>query len=199
MNEAEPDNLRVYTIGHSNHPIDVFLGLLARHGIEVLVDTRSSPFSRYAPQFNRDALKASAEGAGVRYGFWGRHLGGRPDDEALYDADGHVLYGEVAKTFLFNDGLERLLAGIEKRRTVLLCSEENPSICHRRLLVGWVLFDSGVSVYHIRADGSVESEADLRRTESRQTSLFEEELSTPTWKSSQSVLRKAPPPTFSDD
>lgn len=201
MNEAKPSNLCVYTIGHSNHDIDTFLGLLTRHEIEVLVDTRSSPFSHYAPQFNRDPLKESAEGAGLRYGFWGRPLGGRPDDESLYDADGHVLYGEVAKTFLFQDGLARLMAGIEKRRTALLCSEENPNICHRRLLISRVLFEAGIDVRHIRGDGTVQSEADLRLAESkrRQPALFDEEPADNTWKSIQSVLRKVPPPAFSDD
>ncbi len=166
MHEANSElPIHVYTLGHSSHTIEVFLGLLTQHDIEVLIDTRSSPFSRYAPQFNRDALKASVEHAGLRYGFFGRHLGGRPDDEDLYDENGHVLYSAVAKSFLFNDGLERLIAGAAKYRTALLCSEENPSVCHRRLLVGRVLFESGIGVFHIRGDGRVESEQSLQESE----------------------------------
>ena len=49
----------VYTIGHSNHTLETFLGLLQSHHIEVLIDTRSSPFSRYAPHFNWDSVKAA--------------------------------------------------------------------------------------------------------------------------------------------
>lgn len=37
----------IYTVGHSNHPIERFLGLLQRHGIELLADVRSMPYSRY--------------------------------------------------------------------------------------------------------------------------------------------------------
>ena len=205
-NAEEPKSeepIRIYTLGHSNHAIEVFLGLLTQHHIEVLIDTRSSPFSRYSPQFNRDALKASVEHAGLKYGFFGRHLGGRPEDEDLYDENGHVLYSAVAKTFLFNDGLERLIAGAAKRRTALLCSEENPSVCHRRLLVSRVLFEAGIEVFHIRGDGRVQSEDELRRREAAenngQQALFEEESPADTWKSIQSVLRKAPPPVFLDD
>ncbi len=201
----------IYTIGHSNHSIETFIGLLHQHKIQVLIDTRSSPFSRYAPQFNRDNLKTSVQEAGLKYGFFGRHLGGRPEDENLYDENGHVLYSEVAKSFLFNDGIERLLGGLSKFRTAILCSEEDPNVCHRRLLVSRVLFSLGISVLHIRGSGSVQSEEELRSLEDaekcRQRSLFEDggfegdgfKEQTASWKSIQSVLRKAPLPAFSDD
>ena len=55
----------VYTIGHSNHTMETFLNLLHGQQIEVLIDTRSSPFSRYAPQFNKDSLKQAVEAAGL--------------------------------------------------------------------------------------------------------------------------------------
>jgi len=40
--------LSVLTIGHSNHPIERFLGLLREHGVEVPVDARSQPYSRFS-------------------------------------------------------------------------------------------------------------------------------------------------------
>jgi len=192
----------VYTIGHSNHTLETFIGLLQSHHIEVLIDTRSAPFSRYAPHFNRDSVKAAALGAGIKYGFFGRHLGGRPEDEDYYDEDGRVVYSEVAKSFLFTGGVERLREGILKFRTAIFCSEENPSVCHRRLLVGRVLFEQGVAVRHIRGSGLVQDEEELRRQEdserSSQQSLFGEEAVTE-WKSILSVLPKARPQTSSDD
>jgi hypothetical protein len=39
----------LYSIGHSNAEISAFLGLLTRYRIELLIDTRSQPYSRYAP------------------------------------------------------------------------------------------------------------------------------------------------------
>lgn len=195
----------VYTIGHSNHTMETVLDLLRGQSIEVLIDTRSSPFSRYAPQFNKDSLKLAVEEAGMKYGFFGRHLGGRPDDESLYDEDGRVVYSKVAKTFLFNDGLERLIQGMTKFRVALLCSEENPSICHRRLLVSRVLYEQGFAIYHIRGSGAVQSEADLRREEAEQSTqlgLFGENAfgeEAREWKSIQSVLPKARLSTSSAD
>ncbi len=192
----------IYTIGHSNHAMETFIALLTQEKIEVLIDTRSSPFSRYSPQFNRDSLKAAIQDVGIKYGFYGRHLGGRPDDEAFYDADGRVDYSQLAKSFLFNDGLERVVSGSRKFRTALLCSEENPSICHRRLLVSRVLFEQGIAIYHIRGNGTVQSEEDLRRQENAdrnaQPVLFEEETADE-WKSIQSVLPKVRQRTFSED
>jgi hypothetical protein len=43
----------VYTVGHSTHAIEPFIGLLSRHGITAVADVRSSPYSRRNPQFNR--------------------------------------------------------------------------------------------------------------------------------------------------
>ncbi len=202
MNASDrPVEGSIYTIGHSNHTLEAFMDLLKCHQIEVLIDTRSSPFSRYSPQFNRDSLKLAVQQVGIKYGFYGRQLGGRPEDEDLYDEQGFVVYSQVAKSFLFNEGLERLMRGIQNYRTAILCSEENPSICHRRLLVSRVLFEQGVTVYHIRGNGTVQSEEELRRQEelerNNQRGLFEEE-EVPEWKSIQSVLHKVRPRTFSE-
>lgn len=213
MAHAEQDvPITIYTIGHSNHPLESFLALLHCHKIEVLLDTRSSPFSRYAPHFNREPLRTAAEVAGIRYGFYGRELGGRPENQAFYDAEGRADYAQIAASALFKSGLARLIAGSAKRRTALLCSEENPSVCHRRLLIARVLFEAGRSVTHIRGDGRLETEANLREREllknSRQQRLFEDAESTEaaTWKSLkpiqnsfQSASPKAPPPGSSDD
>ena len=45
-----------YTIGHSTHGIEKFVGLLRSVGIQLLVDVRTVPRSRRNPQFNREVL-----------------------------------------------------------------------------------------------------------------------------------------------
>jgi uncharacterized protein (DUF488 family) len=57
----------LYTIGHSTHSLDRFLGLLARHGIEALADIRRYPGSRKYPHFNRDSLASALPRTGVEY------------------------------------------------------------------------------------------------------------------------------------
>src|SRR5271165_1234056 len=113
MNEPmAPAHQRIYTIGHSNHALEIFLGLLHQHAIEVLVDVRSQPYSRFTPHFTGSTLKSAIQAAGVRYLFLGKELGGRPDDDAFYTAQGRVRYDLVAVSAPFQAGVERLLAGI---------------------------------------------------------------------------------------
>ena len=49
-----------YTIGHSTHPLAHFVELLTMHGVRAVADVRSHPYSRFNPQFRRDALIAEA-------------------------------------------------------------------------------------------------------------------------------------------
>lgn len=149
----------VFTIGHSNHSPETFLELLSRHGVEEVVDVRSSPHSRYSPQFNYNVLIEILDGAGIGYVFLGGELGGRPVDRSCYDAEGRVLYDRLADTDLFNDGIGRLVREADERRMTLMCTENEPLACHRALLIAKALVERGVAVEHILADGSLEEHA----------------------------------------
>ena len=194
-----PDSTPViFTIGHSNHTEEVFLGLLARHRIDVLADVRSHPYSRYNPHFNRESLQQAVKGAGVRYLFLGEQLGGRPDDPESYDRAGHVLYWRVAESPVFLEGIERLERGREEYRVALMCSEEDPAVCHRYLLVSRVLTERGVGVEHIRGDGAAQSQRDVDRVSGVGQGMLFADLERDSWKSLQSVLPKALPNDSSD-
>ena len=123
-----------FTLGHSNHSIETWLALVRRHEIEVVVDTRSSPYSKYVPQFDRELIQRSLEEAGIRYLFLGAELGGRPANPAYYDASGRVLYSRLRDDPLFQAAIARLESGMERFRVALLCGEEDPAHCHRRRL-----------------------------------------------------------------
>jgi Protein of unknown function, DUF488 len=90
----------------------------------------------------------------------GDSLGGRPPEPFMYDDDGHVLYGEMAKSTRLCEGIEKLLDLASNQRTVMMCSEESPVNCHRRLLIARVLSE-GTEVVHLRSDGSQISEIDF--------------------------------------
>jgi uncharacterized protein (DUF488 family) len=179
--------LTTYTIGHSNHSAEEFLNLLRAHAIEVLVDVRSQPVSRYCPQFERLALELSLRAARIRYMYLGRELGGRPADQRYYDSDGYVRYDRVAGSPAFAEGVTRVERLAGRSRAALMCSEEDPRDCHRHLLIGRVLKERGVAVVHIRGDGSLTTRDDLEaRRGARQLGLFED-AEPNTWKSTQSV------------
>ena len=147
----------VYTIGHSNHSLGEFLALLRKHRVDEVVDVRSSPSSRYTPQFNYDALNGALEEAGIGYVFMGGELGGRPVDRSCYDVDGRVSYDRLANTDLFDDGIRRIVWAADQRRVAVMCSEKEPLDCHRTLLIAKVLEERGIDVEHILADGSLEN------------------------------------------
>lgn len=148
----------IFTIGHSNHSAEHFVGLLRQHGIATLADVRSLPYSRWAPQFRKDALARSLDTAGVEYVFLGRELGGRPDGAEFYTADGKVDDARRAQAADFQAGIDRLIELARRGPTAILCAEEDPGRCHRRLLVTPVLIERRIAVAHIRGDGRLEAE-----------------------------------------
>jgi uncharacterized protein (DUF488 family) len=180
----------LFSVGHSNKSIDHFVDLLRTQKLEVVVDVRSHPYSRYAPHFNREPLKETLARAEMRYGFLGRELGGRPEGDEYYDDEGHVLYGRVAQSVPFLAGIERLERGLAQFRLAIMCSEEDPTDCHRRLLVTRVLSERGVSVVHLRGDGTLQPESALGGlTQGDIFNGFQEKA----WRSTRSALHRSPP------
>lgn len=167
----------IYTIGHSDHSIERFIGLLKQHGITAIADVRSMPYSQFHPQFNKDIFTASLDKAGIAYVFLGKELGARPEDPICYE-NGHVDFNRVAERGEFKSGLERVLKGSEKYRIALMCAEKEPLDCHRTILVCHNLKRAGVNIKHILTDGTLEDHQDaesrlLKRANCEQ-SLFDQ-------------------------
>ena len=184
----------MFTVGHSNHSAEKFAGLLKKHRIEVLVDTRSHPYSRHAPHFNAPTVEEALSMDGIGYLFLGEELGGRPQEEIFYDTKGRVDYTMVERSRPFLDGIKRLEQEVRTSTVVLLCSEEDPTHCHRRLLVGRVLEELGFTLRHIRGDGSIHIEGEM---DGGQPVLFPETEVSPR-KSIRSVSRKRRRPSSSE-
>lgn len=151
----------IYSVGHSNHTAEEFVALLREHGIEMVVDVRSSPYSRYVPQANREALAGTLEAAGIGYRWEGDSLGGKPGGEvADYDA--------LRASISFQEGVAGLVVLASKCRTAIMCAEGDHRRCHRHKLITPALLDRNMRVLHIQPDGSVVDEAE----EPGQLSLF---------------------------
>ncbi|MFQ5595438.1 MAG: DUF488 family protein [Anaerolineae bacterium] len=146
--------LTVYSIGHSDHAIDDFVALLKQHGINALVDVRSQPYSRWVSQFNREALAEAIEAAGLRYVWLGDTLGGRPQDQSLYDGENaRPDYDRMAESADFQAGIEQLLGLAGQTTVAMMCSEGDYRHCHRTLLITPALLNCDVRVVHILPDG----------------------------------------------
>lgn len=150
----------IYTIGHSNGTVERLLGLLRQHGVTAVADVRSQPYSRYNPQFNREALASALKDAGLEYVFLGQELGARSDDPSCY-RDGRAQYSLIAKTQVFERGIARLVSGMQRFQLAVVCAEKEPIACHRTILISRYLHDRGVKVLHILEDGGLEDHDSL--------------------------------------
>lgn len=148
----------IFSIGHSNHSAETFVALLRQHGVEVLADVRSSPYSRLYPQFSKEALARSLAEHGLGYVFLGRELGARASDPNCYE-HGKVSYARLARTPQFERGIAQVLDLAQTQRLSLMCAEKDPLTCHRIILVARALEARGIAVEHILADGTLETEA----------------------------------------
>jgi uncharacterized protein (DUF488 family) len=144
----------LFTVGHSNHPIEHFLALLRRHGVEAVADVRSRPYSRFVPHFGKERLARTLADQGVGYLFLGQELGGKParDDPPQARLD----YQTRTREPSFVQGIEILLHAAAERRVALLCRERDPLDCHRLHLICRYLEPMDLDIRHILPDGRVE-------------------------------------------
>ncbi len=151
---------QVFTIGHSNLPLEQFLALLTRHGIEALVDIRRFPGSRKHPHFNEKALAAALREAGIAY-HWMEALGGRRpktkgsvSPNAGLENESFRNYADYMATEAFRQAAEKLLAIAGRKRTAIMCAESVYWRCHRRLVSDY-LAANGTAVQHIFSSGEL--------------------------------------------
>ncbi len=153
----------LFTIGHSNRPLEDFIALLEEHRVTALCDVRSVPYSRRHPQFNREPLREALQSRGIEYLFFGDELGARAKDRSCY-VNGKAVYQKIAATALFKDGLERIRLNMQKGPVpALMCAEKDPMTCHRAILVCRYLRGEGFEIRHIIGRGTTETQTDLEK------------------------------------
>lgn len=150
--------MKLWTVGHSTHPLDAFVALLAAHDISQVADIRTSPRSRHHPHFDTDALALSLPERGMAYvhlprlGGW-RHANADSPNGAWRNLSFRG-YADYAMCDEFADGLAQLRGIAAKRRTAMMCSEALWWRCHRRLVADRLLV-AGDTVCHISSGGRV--------------------------------------------
>lgn len=164
----------IYTIGYGSRSIEHLIATLQRYQIDYLVDVRSAPYSRFKPEYAKDALSTALQAAGIRYLYLGDKLGGRPADPTLY-RDGKVDYEKVKTQSMYQDGLARIKQAFHKQvRVVLMCSEGKPTQCHRTKLIGTSLASQAIPVIHIDEQDNLRSHEDVIHDLTRgQMTLFQ--------------------------
>ena len=147
----------ILTVGHSTHAMDEFIGMLAAHGVETIVDVRTIPRSRHNPQFNRETLPACLAAAGIEYvhfeGLGGLRHARRDSVNTGWKNLSFRGFADYMQTPEFAEALARLMELARTHRTAIMCSEAVPWRCHRSLIAD-ALGVRGIPVEHIMTAAS---------------------------------------------
>lgn len=151
----------IYTIGYTAFPINEFLDVIKHYGIHCVIDVRSSPFSNYYSDYNKDALENTLKQHNVLYRNYANEFGARQTNPSFYSGD-IVDFDKFIKSPQFLDGVSKVEKGIERGYTfVLMCAEKDPIKCHRSIMLGKGFSDNGFDVRHIISKTELESQKEL--------------------------------------
>jgi uncharacterized protein (DUF488 family) len=116
-----------------------FIALLERNKIAMLIDVRSHPNSRFAPQFNKGSIALSLKKAGIEYIWEGKYLGGL-ENTSIHAPE-------------YISAMSRVAEHGSRFPTAIMCSEKDPSQCHRaNKLSAWLHRNTDIEVIHIVRD-----------------------------------------------
>jgi uncharacterized protein (DUF488 family) len=151
-----------FTIGHSTRPIEEFAALLTAAEVNLVVDVRTVPRSRFNPQFNRDVISASLSADGVSYehlaalgGLRGVQRDIAPETNAFWENASFHNYADYAMGEEFRSGLRTLRELGKSARSSVMCAESLWWRCHRRIIADYLLA-AGEEVFHILGQGHIE-------------------------------------------
>lgn len=172
----------LFTIGHTNHSYEEFLELLQSNKITYLLDVRSTPFSQFTSQFNKDVIADFLKKNGINYNHMGKFFGARPLDKSLYTEQGYLDFEKARNSENFKIGLKNVTLGLNKGYNIaLMCTEKDPFDCHRAIMVARGFELNGIEVRHILPYGKIITQEELNNRllnkyypERNQMSLFSE-------------------------
>ncbi len=185
--------MSLFTIGHTNHTHEEFIRLLKQYNINYLLDVRSTPYSKFTDQFNREVICKVLMDNGISYNYMGKYFGARQEDRSLYTPEGYLDFEKMRASERFKIGLQNVKKGLNSGNNIaLMCTEKDPFDCHRTIMVSRGFELEGIAVSHIHSDGHLESQEEINRrliknlekaekVDIHQTSLFEPQKSEDEW------------------
>lgn len=171
------------SIGHSQHPVEYFIDLLKSHNVNYLLDVRSTPYSQFAANYNRENIKDMLQKNGIGYAYMGDYFGARPTDYLLYSPSGYLDFEKVANSEKFKKGFNNVERGVNQGyRIAFMCTEKDPIECHRTILVTREFYKAGYLIEHIMPDNTIQTQdvinkrlLDMYYPNRNQISLFSSE------------------------
>ena len=154
--------IEIYTLGHSNYSFDKFIEILKKYNINCVVDIRSTPYSKYNTQYNKEFLHETLKNLGYTYIYMADEFGAKRKTKVSYNDEGYADFDKVILEDEFKRGIERLKVGCSKNyKIVLLGAMQEPIRCHRAILLGKELIKAGFDVKHIMHEGDLKTQDEL--------------------------------------
>jgi uncharacterized protein (DUF488 family) len=142
----------VWTIGHSTHSFETFVGLLETYKVEAVADVRKLPGSRRLPHFDQEVLSQALGKHDIAYQWFpalgGRRRGRKDSANTAWRNASFRAYADHLESAEFAAGFAELLQLAQRTRTTLMCAEAVWWRCHRALISD-VLKVRGIEVIHI--------------------------------------------------
>lgn len=152
----------VYTIGYSGFSIDSFVATLKLNNVSLVIDVRSSAFSNYYPEYNKEALEKCLKANGIYYRNYANEFGARQNDRKYYCKEGYLDFEVFSKSEPFIQGVKKLCNSMEQNYAfALMCAEKDPICCHRTILVARAFFERGYNVVHLLASGQTTTQEEI--------------------------------------
>lgn len=152
----------IYTIGHSNYPVEKLIDMLKYYDINTVVDIRGIPYSKYNVQYNKETIAQTLKEAGFIYIYMAKEFAANRENKISYNKEGYSDFEKVVYEREFLNGIERLRIGYNKGyKIALLGAMQDPIRCHRSILVGRELSKHGFNIKHILDDYSLASQENI--------------------------------------
>lgn len=157
--------MNIYTIGHSNYPLEKLIDMLKYYDVNCVVDIRGTPYSKYNVQYNKESIATSLKEAGFLYIYMAKEFAANRENKSSYNKEGYSDFEKVITEKDFVNGIERLKLGCEKGyKIALLGAMQEPIRCHRSILVGRALCKNKFKVNHILDDYSIDSQENIEES-----------------------------------
>ena len=155
----------IYTIGHSNYPVEKLIDMLKHYNINTVVDIRGTPYSKYNVQYNKETLAQTLKETGFIYIYMAKEFAANRENKISYNNEGYSDFEKVITEKEFLKGIERLKTGCGKGYNIaLLGAMQDPIRCHRSILVGRSLRENGFNVKHILDDYTLASQENIEES-----------------------------------
>lgn len=152
----------LYTIGYSGFDIKDFIDVLHQLNIQIVIDVRSYPVSKYYTDYNKDILEKTLKKNHIFYKNYSAEFGARQEKPCFFSEEGYLDFSKFVLSDQFKTGFDKIVTGLDAGYSfALMCAEKKPSMCHRTIMIARQFYKNGIDVRHILPNQSLITQPDV--------------------------------------